>query len=34
MKGKNGRYKVEIPIANEEELDDFLAFFPDIDVEK
>lgn len=34
VKGKNGRYKVEIPIANEEELDDFLAFFPDIDVEK
>ena len=33
VKGKNGRYKVEIPIANEEELDDFLAFFPDIDVE-
>lgn len=34
VKGKNGRYKVEIPIANEEELDDLLAFFPDIDVEK
>ena len=34
VKGKNGRYKVEIPIANEEELDDFLSFFPDIDVEK
>ena len=34
VKGKNGRYKVEIPISNEEELDDFLAFFPDIDVEK
>lgn len=34
VKGKNGRYKVEIPIANEEELDEFLAFFPDIDVEK
>lgn len=34
VKGKNGRYKVEIPIANEEELDDFLAFFHDIDVEK
>lgn len=34
VKGKNGRYKVEILIANEEELDDFLAFFPDIDVEK
>lgn len=34
VKGKNGRYKVEIPIANEEELDDFLAFFPDIDVDK
>lgn len=34
VKGKNGRYKVEIPIANEKELDDFLAFFPDIDVEK
>lgn len=34
VKGKNGRYKVEIPIANEEELDDFLAFFPDIGVEK
>lgn len=34
VKGKNGRYKVEIPIANEEELDDFLAFFPDIDAEK
>lgn len=33
VKGKNGRYKVEIPIANEEELDDLLAFFPDIDVE-
>lgn len=34
VKGKNGRYKVEIPIANEEELDEFLAFFPDVDVEK
>ena len=34
VKGKNGRYKVEIPIANEEELDEFLAFFPDIDVKK
>lgn len=34
VKGKNGRYKVEIPIASEEELDDFLAFFPDIDVDK
>lgn len=34
VKGKNGRYKVEIPIANEKELDDLLAFFPDIDVEK
>lgn len=34
MKGKNGRYKVEIPIANEEELNDFLAFFPDIDVKE
>ena len=34
VKGKNGRDKVEIPIANEEELDDFLAFFPDIDVDK
>ena len=34
VKGKTGRYKVEIPIANEEELDDFLSFFPDIDVEK
>ncbi len=30
LKGKNGRYKVEIPISSEEELDELLAFFPDV----
>lgn len=30
IKGKNGSYKVEIPISNEQELNDLLSFFPDV----
>lgn len=30
IKGKNGSYKVEIPISNEQELSDLLSFFPDV----